>query len=176
MDVKQRRFAAGITLTEAMVTMVSVAVAAMGGLSYEYLAAKHSRIAAAQTTATRTVQLLLEDWKSTGASTEYDPSALGLGFSMASNMPADLGVPTGLGSTLRNAVYSIEVDDLPMVVILKHKLVDRDAEGGVELRQLSVFVTFGELAGDQLVRSADWLLSIPPVTLATYARVDASGG
>jgi len=109
MAVKQRRFAAGITLTEAMVTMVSLAVAAMGGLSYEYLAARHSRIAGAQTTATRTVQLLLEDWKSTGASTEYDPSALGLGFSAASqptsgrrpNSAARSGMrPTLLRSTI----------------------------------------------------------------------------
>jgi len=176
MAVKQRRFAAGITLTEAMVTMVSLAVAAMVGLSYEYLAARHSRIAGAQTTATRTVQLLLEDWKSTGASTEYDPSALGLGFSAASQIPTDLGTPAELGSTLGNAAYSIEVDDLPMVVILKYKDVDHDTESGVKLRQLSVFVAFGEAGGDKLVRSASWLLSIPPVTLATYARVGASGG
>jgi len=97
MGVKQRGFAAGITLAEAMVTMVSLAVAAMGGLSYEYLAARHSRIAGAQTTATRTVQLLLEDWKSTGASTEYDPPTSG----RRPNSAARSGMrPTLLRSTI----------------------------------------------------------------------------
>jgi len=163
-----------------MVTVVIVAIAALGGLSYQYLAAKHARIASAQNTATRTVQLLIEDWKSTGGSTEYDPSTLGLGFSPRQAVPSHFsqGIGAGMGSPLHDAVHSITVDDLPMVVMLKWTDVAYDKEAEIKLRQLAVIVEFGEVStdGTEITRSASWLGSIRPVILATYVRVDASGG
>lgn len=175
MAIKRGKFGGGVTLIEAMVTTVAVAVAALGGLSYQYHAAMHGRIARAQKTATRTVQLLLEDWKTTGGSSEYDPSALGLGFS--ATLPG-LSTPEGLGNTLNNSAYAIEVDGLPMVVMLKYKNVAYDATAQIKLRQIAVVVGFGEISpgSPTLERSSGWLGSIPPVTLSTYVRVDASGG
>lgn len=49
-----------------MVAMAVLAIATLGTLSYQYHSAKHSRIAKLEMTATRTAQLLLEDWKSSG--------------------------------------------------------------------------------------------------------------
>jgi len=180
--MKHRRvkFATAVTLTEAMVTVVIVSIAALGGLSYQYHAAKHARIARAQMTATQTVQMLLEDWKSTGGSSTYDPSLVGLGFSARQVMPSHFseGVGQGLGSPLHDGVYTITVDYLPMVVMLSFKDVDTDVEAQVKLRQLSAVVAFGEIAegGTELTRSASWLGNIRPVNLSTYVRLDASGG
>lgn len=180
--MKHRRvkFATAVTLAEAMVTVVIVSIAALGGLSYQYHAAKHARVARAQMTATRTIQLLLEDWKSTGGSSEYDPSLIGLGFSARQAVPSHFseGVGVDLGNPLHDGVYTITVDYLPMVVMLSFKDVDTDAEAQVKLRQLSGIVEFGEVAqsGTELTHSANWLASIRPVILSTYVRVDASGG
>jgi hypothetical protein len=174
--MKRYKSIAGNTLIEAMVTVAFVAIAALGGLSYQYHAARHTRTAQGQMTATRTAQLLLEDWMSTGGSTEYDPSALGFGFSSALPVPGDFAAPTGLGQTLNSAVYSIEVDGLPMVVMLKYSDVDEDATARVKLRQLSIFIAFGEVIDEKLTLSKHWLGGIRPITLTTYVRVDAAGG
>ena len=174
--MKRYKFIAGNTLIEAMVTVVFVTIASLGGLSYQYHAARHTRVARAQITATRTAQLLLEDWMSTGGSTEYDPFALGFGFSSGQAAPNDFVVPTGLGQTLHGAVYSIEVDGLPMVVMLKYNDVDEDATARIKLRQLSICVAFGEVIDEKLTLSESCLGGIRPITLTTYVRVDASGG
>ena len=171
----RRGLAPGSTLTEAMVSMVIVAIVATGGLSYEYLAAKHSLIARAQTTATRTAQLLLEDWKSTGGSTEYDPSSLGLGFSSAARPAGGSVMPFESGSTLGGVAYSIQVDGLPMLVALEYDNVAYDAEAEVTLRQLAVITSFAETP-DAATQAEPWMGGIRPVILTTYARVDAAGG
>ncbi|MBL7152510.1 MAG: hypothetical protein ISS79_02245 [Phycisphaerae bacterium] len=173
---RQCRFAGGLTLIEAMVTMVVVVIAALGGLSYEYLTAKHTKIATSQMTATRTAQLLLEDWKSSGGSLEYQPSDIELGFSSVSSVPRGIAVPAELKNTLADAAYSIETDGLPMVVTLRHQDVDYDTITEVKLRQLAIVVAFGEVVGGELSRSASWLETIPPVTLTTFVRTDSSGG
>jgi hypothetical protein len=170
------KFIAGNTLIEAMVTVVFVTIASLGGLSYQYHAAGHTRIAQGQITATRTAQLLLEDWMSTGGSTEYDPTALGFGFSSTQAVPADFAVPTGLGQTLNGTVYAIEVDGLPMVVMLKYNDVDEDVIARVKLRQLSICVAFGEVIGGELTLSECRVGNTQPITLTTYVRVDAAGG
>lgn len=79
--IKQLRPAAGLTLVEVIVAMAILAIVALGALGYEYYAAQQVRLAHVQTIATHTAQLLLEDWKSTGGSDDYDPTILGLGFS-----------------------------------------------------------------------------------------------
>ncbi len=174
--MKRYKFIVGNTLIEAMVTVVFVTIASLGGLSYQYHAARHTRVAGAQIAATRTAQLLLEDWMSTGGSTEYDPFALGFGFSSALPAPANFSVPTGLGQTLNGAVYAIEVDGLPMVVMLKYNDIDEDTTARIKLRQLSICVAFGEVIGNTPTFSESWVGGIRPITLTTYVRVDASGG
>ncbi len=149
MIAKQARFAAAVTLVEVMVAAAIMGVATIGALSYQYHAAGHSKIARAQMCGTRTAQLLLEDWMSTGGSKEYDPAALELGFSSGSG------------------AYAVTVDDVPMLVELNWRDVDNDAEANMTLRELSVAVEFGTGSGLEQIR---------PVVLTTYVRTDASGG
>jgi len=166
------KFAAALTLTEVVVAMAILAIITLGGLSYQYHAARHSRIARAQIIGTRTAQLLLEDWKSTGGSEFYDPNSLELGFSskLSSSMTACEGT----------ALHSITVDNVPMEVTLYW--IDRgegcgedpdyyDPETGTALRELSVTVRFVGA-----FEQADGSENILSVILTTYVRIDATGG
>ena len=149
MSVKQARFAAAVTLVEIMVATAVMAVVTIGALSFEYHAAAHAKTAHAQISATRTARLLLEDWMSTGGSSEYDPDDLGLGFS--SNGDA----------------YAVTIDEVPMLVTLVRTDIAYDAAAEITLRRLDVTVGFG---------TASQLEKIRPVVLTTYVRADASGG
>jgi len=179
MAVNRRKFAAAFTLAEVMVAMAILVIASLGALSYQYLAAKHARIARAQIAGTRTAQLLLEDWKSTGGSEEYDPAALGLGFSDRLQIPGyfSQGEGGGLGSPLHDRVYEVTVENFPMVVMLKWKDVNYDIVAQTTLRQLAVMVEFGEVTGTgNLKHTSGWSEGIPRVVLTTYVRRDASSG
>ena len=166
MNAKRPKFAAAVTLIEVMVAMTILTIAALGALSYQYHAAGHVRIARAQSAATHVAQLLLEDWKSTGGSEEYDPSILTLGFSSPLPIPAKWA-NVRVTNPLNDAVYAVTTDDLPMLVMLNWEDVAFDTTAGIKLRQLDVTVKFG------VVNQLD---NIPSVTLTTYVRGDASGG
>jgi len=148
-----------------MVTVAVLAIAALGALSYQYHAARHADIANKHMTAIRTAQLLLEDWKSTGGSQEYDPTTLGLGFSSLTIPPYfSNGKGKGVGATLNNAAYAITVDNVPMWLILRWKDVDNDPIVGITLRELAIIIKWREGS------------DVPPIILTTYVRLDASGG
>lgn len=167
-----------ITLIEVMVATAILVIVATGALSYQYHAARDAQIARAQIAATRTAQLLLEDWMSTGGSEEYNPATLGLGFSSALSIPSHFsqGKGQGLGSPLHDAVYAITVDKLPMLVMLKWKDVAQDTGADVILRQLDVIVNFGVVSREEETVITKQLENIKPVILTTYVRVDAAGG
>ena len=65
--MKKRR---GMTLVEVLIAATILFVIAMGALSYVYHSAKQKRMAWADMTATRTAQMVIEDWRSTGGQTE----------------------------------------------------------------------------------------------------------
>ncbi len=159
--MKVRRFKAfsGLSLVEVTVTMVILIVLAMGAMGYRYHAARHARIANAQITATRIAQLLLEDWKSTGGSTDYDPTDLSLGFTSAEDSEA-LEKVTVEGTVLKNNVFYIAVDSISMEIVLKWADVEVDTDTGVILRRLNVIVQYQ--------------LSPSPLIMTTYARIDGS--
>ena len=164
-------------LVEVMVAAVILVVAALGALRCQYYAAWHGRIARAQIAAGQIAQLLLEDWKSTGGSTDYDPSGLGLGFSESSASPSGFTTAAQLGDVLNGAVYAITLNDTPLLMVLKYLDVSQDSLAKATLRQLAVVVRFsgsgsGGDAGSPDSRFAD----MPPVTLVTYVRLDASNG
>jgi Tfp pilus assembly protein PilE len=175
--VDRGRYAPGLTLVEVMMAAIILVVAAMGTLRCQYYAATHGRIARAQTVAARIAQLLLEDWKSTGGSTEYDPTGLDLGFSEPRTIPSGFTTAEGLGSALNNAVYAITLDKAPILVMLKYSDVVRDGHAEATLRQLSVVIRFGGTDGKSDQHDADnRLADMPPMTLVTYTRIDASNG
>lgn len=178
MTVKQRKFAAAVTLIEVVVATAIVVITAAGALSYQYHAARDAQIARAQIAATRTGQLLLEDWMSTGGSKEYNPATLGLGFSSALPIPSHFsqGQGQGLGSPLHDAVYAITVDELPMLVMLSWKDVAQDAQAQVILRQLGIIVEFGTATKEEETETTKRLEYIKPVIMTTYVRISASSG
>lgn len=183
MTVKRRKFAAAVTLVEVMVAMAVLAIAALGALGYQYHAALQARIAHAQTTSTRIAQLLLEDWKSTGGSENYDPTTLGLGFF------SDV-IHLGQGTALPDGVYSITVDNVPMLILLNWKDVDYDSDAEVTLRQITVTsvwrrdlekdVNWGTITAEEVANehaSSGYGDALRPLAaLTTYVRLDASGG
>lgn len=174
--VKQFKFARGVTLIEAMVAMSAMAIIAMGAISSQYHSARHSRTSRLQIVATRTAQLLLEDWKSTGGDENYDPTDLGLGFSSLSPIPSELTYYSNTaGTPLNDAIYKITVDGLPMLVMLKWRdIADPYGISEICLRELTVIVsldkTVTEDAANLSLKSGP--NNLRPVIMATYARVD----
>jgi len=171
------RHAGGLMLTEVMVAAVILVVAALGALRCQYYAAWHGKLARAQVAVGQIAHLLLEDWKSTGGSTDYNPLDLGLGFSGPLAIPAGFIPAEPLGVALNGAAYAITVNGTPMMVALMVLDVSRDTQAKATLRQLAVVVRFsGGAAGGDTGNSDSRLADMPPVTLATYVRVDASNG
>ena len=144
-----------MTLIEALIAATVVAVLALGALSYQYLGATHFRIAHAELTATRTGQLLIEDWKGAGAPdiVNYDANTLKIGFNKP--YPGD------------NRYYTITVDGIKMYVTLSYNDVDVDSFANITLRQISVKVQWRKDFGSGAVDVDD-----PSVVLTTYARKD----
>ena len=147
----------GFSLIEVMVAMVALAVIALGTLSYRYYAALHSRIALTQMTATRTGQLLIDDWKSTGGSATYNPADLNLDFT-----DSDIG----------SNDYGIAVDNLPMYITLAYDDVEHDDEAQITLREILVTVHW---RSDYTAPSGNANEDVT-MELTTYVRVDASSG
>ncbi len=180
------------TLVEVMVAMAALSVGATGALSYQWHAVRQARVAHAQITATRVGRLLLEDWKSTGGSTEYSPSNLGMGFSEPLKVPAhwSQGEGAGLGTPLHDGVFGITIDDVVMQVMLTWGDVETDTTAQMTLRQLNVSIKFVEgLERTQDMTPAEYKAQIsnplpsgslaaynPATILSTYVRLDASGG
>jgi prepilin-type N-terminal cleavage/methylation domain-containing protein len=144
----------GVTLIEALIAAVIVSILALGGLVYQYLGATHFRVAHAELTATRVGQLLIEDWKGSGAPDidNYDATTLGVGF----EKPID-------GD---NSYYAITVDGLKMHLWLTYEDIDVDDFAGVTLRQISVKIQWRKD-----FRSADVETDDPSIVLTTYARL-----
>jgi type II secretory pathway pseudopilin PulG len=170
------RRARGFTLIEQVVAGVVLAIAALGALQYEFFAAGQARIARVQTAAARAAQLLIEDWKSTGGSDQYDPSTLGLGFSHAGAAPTDFTTATGLGATLNGAAYSATVCDMPILVALLYVDVEQDSVAKTTLRQLAVVARYGQAGSGGVSVPDPRFAELPPIILVTYVRLDATDG
>lgn len=173
----KRNIRSAFTLIEAMTAIAVLSIIAVGSLNFQYFAARDSKLSKSQITATRTAQLLLEDWMSTGGSDDYNPAYLGLGFSSVNSSPPDLTKYSSLGNRLRDTLYVVNVDDVQMLVMLISKDVAYDAAAKIKLRQLSVYVSFGIVFSDNnnTIEKAE-SDTFKPVILTTYVRVDAGGG
>jgi prepilin-type N-terminal cleavage/methylation domain-containing protein len=144
----------GMTLLEVMVAVAFIAVAALGTLCYEYLCVDHVRIARAELIATRIGQLLIEDWKSTGGSLDYNPEDLNMGFDLPDGLPT-------------NCVTV--VDGLPLHISMTHADVDGgvDTFAGTKLSEISVVVSWKKDFSGGTPEDDD-----PRVALVTYVRQD----
>ena len=177
MTIRKHKFLPAVTLVEVMAATVILITSSIGALSYQYYSARDAQKARSQIIATRVAQLLLEDWKSTGGSSEYNPKTLGLGFSSPLPIPSHFseGVGQELGSPLRDSVYDITIDYVPMMAMLTWSDVAQDDISQVILRQLNVTVTFGSVDQDTIEEKSQYE-SLNPIVLTTYVRVDGAGG
>ena len=145
----------GFSLVEVMVSVLIIIIVALGTLSFQYHGIKHSRSSEAQIAATRLGQLLLEDWKSAGGDTAYDPNALGLGFTLVSPLN-----------------YKITLDYQTFYIQLAQQLApvgsNPDNVAGVTLQQLGVTVSWRKDFGTGPVTSSDYTL-----TFTTFVRKDS---
>jgi type II secretory pathway pseudopilin PulG len=175
MKIRKRKFLPAITLIEVMAATAILVISSIGALSYQYHSARDAQKARAQVIATRIGQMLLEDWKSTGGSSNYDPQTLGLGFSAPLQIPSHFceGVGNGLGSPLRDSIHEITVDDVTMMVLLTWADVAQDAVSGVVLRQLDITIRFGSTWPKNVNKTLE---KLQPVVLTTYVRIDGAGG
>jgi prepilin-type N-terminal cleavage/methylation domain-containing protein len=140
----------GFTLVEVMLAVAVTVVVALGTLCYQYYGVQHSRAADAQVTGTRVGQLVLEDWKSTGGDQDYDPAALGLGFTTTS--PEN---------------YIITLDNQTFYVQLVRNDIDQDTVAGVTLREIKVLVRWRKDYARGAISGSD-----PLINLTTYVRRD----
>ncbi len=145
---------AGFTLIEVMIAATIVIIVSLGTLSFQYHGVKHSRIAKAHVTATRIGQLILEDWKSTGADPLYDPINLNLDFTESS--------PVGTGDCM------ITLDNQTFYIQLQNDFIDDDTVAGVELRQLRVTTRYRTDYAQGTLNASD-----PTIILTTYVRRDS---
>jgi hypothetical protein len=169
---RRRRCETGLSLVEVAVASAILVVAALGCLRCQYYAAGHGDVAGAETAAARLAQVFLVDWKSTGGATDYDPMDLNLGLSGPIAVPQDFVCPSGLGAILNNAVYAITLNGTPIQMMLKYTDVTQDTQATATLRQLAVVTRFTSSGNNADAR----LIGLPPITLATYVRVDGSSG
>ena len=170
---KQLKSRKAFTLIEAMVAASILCIVAVGALQFQYFTARDAKFARAQITATRTGQLLLEDWMSTGGSDDYNPAKLELGFVTLDSSPTELNKYSTLGKRLRDTVFSVEIDGRTMITMLVSKDIEYDEAAKVTLRQLSVYVSYGVVVNRDSIETAE---AFRPVILTTYIRVDAGGG
>lgn len=153
MNLKSKN--SGFTLIETLAAMTILAIAALGTLGYQYHSTQLSRTSVLEMAATRTAQLLLEDWKSKGGQADYDPRSLNIGFVKDTKLK----------------IYRITIDDLPVFAKLYYSDVANDTLSGVTLRQISVVVRWRKDFSDIMPVYDD-----PHLTLTTFVRLDASGG
>lgn len=150
-----RRGKSGFTLVEVVSAIGLLAVLSLGVISYQYHAAKRSRMALAKMSAARLGLMVLENWKIRGGSEYYDPAELGLGMNEVS------------GTDL----YLCVVDDVPFYLDLSNSDVASNEETGVTLRELAVTVQWCS-DYQRRVPEGDY----PSSTFQTYVRLDQAGG
>ena len=147
---KSRR---AMTLIEVMLAVAIVVIAALGTLCYEYLCVDQVHFARAQLAATRVGQLLIEDWKSSGGSADYNPQDLQMGFTLPD------GLPIG--------TYMTMIDGLPLYISMASETVNTDSFAGVELRKIAVSVRWRNDLSQGALSDDD-----PGIVLTTYVRRD----
>lgn len=134
MNAKHCKTVRGMTLIEAMITMVTLAVALIGGAHLRYYSALDARKADVQNSDARLGSLLLESWKGAGGHSDYLPEAdfgSQLTISEVDSGPAVIHGFTKVGN------YHIECDRGNYFATLSYKEAT-----STEARALNVHITW----------------------------------
>jgi hypothetical protein len=74
-----------------------------------------------------------------------------------------------IGSVLNNTVYTITINNVPMVIMLGYSQISHDNIANTTLRQLTVMVRWKQ---GQAIGSGGTTLCDLPIILTTYVRLD----
>ena len=139
----------GFTLIEAVFAIVVIAVAALAGLTFEYHAAIHSKIARTQITAAHLGEYLLEDYKSRITENNYNPALLGVGFTQVGNN-----------------TYKITRNEVPYTVNLSFADLSQDSQQ-LDLRKITATIRWKKDYSSEQITQED-----PKLVMSAYAETD----
>ncbi len=146
----------GITLVEVVITILVLAIISLGATGYNVYAMNQARTGNVKMAAARLGILLLENWKSHGGDTLYDPETLDLDIVEVEDQPD---------------MYLAVVDDMSFYLTLSSEDIGSNETTGVILRQLGVLVKWRADYQQGVPESSD-----PETVFLTYTRRDQSGG
>ena len=153
----------GFTLIEAIVAMVVLGVGVAGTMVYQCEAARQTRLAQVQITATRVAQLFLEDWKANGACYDYDPQDRQMQTDLQMSITLLTDGFDGAGNEYRE--YRLVCDGAPLRMRLARSTgLSSVIPGYIEI---AATIRWRTDYADSFIRETD-----PSVVLATYARGD----
>ena len=145
----------GVTLLELVIVILILSIVSVGAVGYQYFGTRMAIRADAEITAARTARLVLDNWKKTGGSENFDLEDLNMGFTQIED----------------ESRYQVTINQLPLTVSLAWQDVETDAFAGVGLRQLEVTIQWRQDYQEGEVSDTD-----PTYVMTTYVRRDESEG
>ena len=132
MKVIRKKRNAGLTLIEVMVGMVIIIVGVLGAAAYRYYSTLDARKADIHITTARIGSMLLETWKATGGSSDFDPLTEFASELAITTNSVGLNELSGYNALPR---YSINIDGSRYIAMLSYQ---DDATSGLRLLNVRV--------------------------------------
>ena len=132
MKAIRKKRTAGLTLVEIMVSVVIIVVGVLGAAGYRYYCALDARKADIQITTARVGSMLLETWKVTGGSSDFDPLTEFASELAITTNNVSLNELSGYNSL---PCYSINIDGSMYIAMLSYQ---DDATSGLRLLNVRV--------------------------------------
>lgn len=132
MKAIRKKRTAGLTLIEIMVSVVIIVVGVLGAAGYRYYCALDARKADIQITTARVGSMLLETWKATGGSSDFDPLTEFASELAITTNNVSLNELSGYNSL---PCYSINIDGSMYIAMLSYQ---DDATSGLRLLNVRV--------------------------------------
>ncbi len=132
MKAIRKKQTAGLTLIEIMVSVVIIVVGVLGAAGYRYYCALDARKADIQITTARVGSMLLETWKATGGSSDFDPLTEFASELAITTNSVSLNELSGYNSL---PCYSINIDGSMYIAMLSYQ---DDATSGLRLLNVRV--------------------------------------
>jgi len=132
MNAIRKKRTAGLTLIEVMVGMVIIIVGVLGAAGHRYYCALDARKADIQITTARVGSMLLETWKATGGSSDFDPLTEFASELAITTNSVSLNELSGYNTL---PCYSINIDGSRYIAMLSYQ---DDATSGLRLLNVRV--------------------------------------
>ncbi len=159
MKAIRKKRTAGLTLIEVMVSVVIIVVGVLGAAGYRYYCALDARKADIQITTARVGSMLLETWKATGGSSDFDPLTEFASELAITTNSVSLNELSGYNSL--PCCYSINIDGSMYIAMLSYQ---DDATSGLRLLNVRV----GQILQSDEQQSETVLVPKQVISLTTY--------